>query len=172
MKKTIVAILITGTLFGAAAAWAWMPGQGRGPAGDPSLHQRPLLRLLQGEKGRLMALYADLDVSPDQREQIQGIVRGYRDELAPLIQQLVRHRQAMRKAVIVESADLPDVQQTAEALGASITEVSLLAVDIGREVRAALTPEQIGQLETFSEEHDAAVVRWIEKHGARPLPEE
>ena len=82
-----------------------------------------------------MALRADLDVTPAQRDEIREIVESYRDELRPAIRQVGEDRRALRKAVMAPAVDEANISDRAAELGASITDLSLLAADIVQAIR-------------------------------------
>jgi Spy/CpxP family protein refolding chaperone len=117
--------------------------------------------MVSGNMGRLITLRAEMNLSPAQREQIESVLRAYRDDAAPLTREMIENKRALREAVLAETPSQQEIQRAAAAIGETIAKSAVLASDISREVRPLLTEAQVGLLEKYAIEHDAAVDRCL-----------
>ncbi len=141
------------------------PGAGHGFGARRSLftgadeapcHQT-IRNMIQGNIGRLLTLRSSLDVTDSQREEIRHVVKEYRAEMLPIIEDIVESRRTLHEAVLVEQPDETTIRTAAANLGDAIAEAALLASDITVQIRPILTDEQIVQLQEFATERADAV---------------
>jgi Spy/CpxP family protein refolding chaperone len=114
------------------------PGQGRavGPG-------RAMARtLLLGRAGRLQALGRRLDLTADQRTKIEDIVRGARDQAAPLVDQLELARKDLHRAAFADKAEASAVTNLTNKVAGLEKQVLEVRVKAETAVSSVLTDKQ------------------------------
>jgi Spy/CpxP family protein refolding chaperone len=167
-KKVAVVALVGVVGISAVALWAGTAsaqsavGSAGGSApGRPA--DRPIVQFIRHRFGRLMALKADLAITEGQREEIRGIVRGYRSQIAPAVEGVVGKRRALGEAVLAEDPDEQAIRSAARALGNQIADAAVLASKVAAEVKGVLTQEQIELIRQYQTDREAAVDKFLDK---------
>lgn len=152
-----------GGLLGVALLWSLSGvGEAAGAGGlRLAMANRPAGRLVSEVVGRLLILRSQLNVTEEQREKVETIVKSHRDEIGPLAKFLVAKGRALRAAVTADTPDEQTIRRAADDLGKAIGDAALLASKVRGEVRAVMTPEQIKAIEEFRAGKDGAVDRWL-----------
>ena len=156
MKKrwiglSLAAVCVAGMLGAATAA----PTEGGLGAGFGE--QGPLARLMTGQLGKLMTLRSELNVTPEQKQKIQAIIKSHKAEIAAVAQPLVDKRRALREAVSAKTPDEKAIRAASDDLGKAIGGAAVLASKVKAEVRAVMTPEQMRKIEEFRKQADQSV---------------
>jgi Spy/CpxP family protein refolding chaperone len=110
---------------------------------------RPLARLLQAHGGRLMALRAELNITPEQRQQIRQAVRAHRQSLLSTTRAAVEHRQALREAVLSGQVNEAEIRGHAQAVGEALGEAAVARATLVQELRPILSEDQRQMIEQF-----------------------
>src|SRR6516225_5778230 len=104
------------------------------PLGRPGLLQRVL--------GPLFPILRRLQVTPDERQQIQQILQGHRDEIRALVQRFLEARRPLFAAVYVEPFDEATIRDRSAALAAVEADAAVLRGTVRTEIFGMLTPDQ------------------------------
>jgi Spy/CpxP family protein refolding chaperone len=158
MRKTLlVALLAAGTLGGLGTSV--YSDAVNGPTTNPSVAslEGPLPRLIHAQFVRWMGLRHDLNLTPDQRQQIHAIVQSHRAEIIQVMKPVVEDRRALREAVLDPNSDEKSIRAAADNLGHSIGDAAVLAAQIKQEIAPILTDEQQQKLSDFRVQSDHAV---------------
>ena len=159
MKTSLIALTIAGSTM-LAAGTASVPAAAAAPGARPALRRLAdtrLGRFITGQVGRMLVLRSRLNVTPEQREQIAGILKSHRQEIARALKPVVEKRRALREAVLAEKTDERKVRSAAEELGKAIGDAAIVAARIKSEARGVLTDEQVKVLAEFRADRDGAV---------------
>jgi len=104
------------------------------PLGRPGLLQRVL--------GPLFPILRRLQVTPDERQQIQQMLQGHRDEIRALEQRLIEARRPLFAAVYVEPFDEGTIRDRSATAAAVAADAAVLRATVRTEIFAVLTPDQ------------------------------
>jgi Spy/CpxP family protein refolding chaperone len=107
-----------------------------------------------GGPGGLELPLRALDLSEAQREQVQTIMQGYRDEFQATRQKLAAARKAQHDAVTAVPANESLIRARVAESSAVETEAALLRAKVHGEVWAVLTPEQQAKATAFKAERE------------------
>jgi Spy/CpxP family protein refolding chaperone len=127
----------------------------------------PLGKLVSGQIGRLMVLRSELDVTQEQRCKIRDILKQHKPEILDAAENVWKHRNALRDAVLAKKPDESKIRKAADKLGKAIGDAAVLGSELAAEVRPILTAEQIERLEEFRDDRQGAVVDFFEKAAAK-----
>jgi Spy/CpxP family protein refolding chaperone len=105
----------------------------------------------------VMTLRADVNLSPEQKEKIRGIVTSHRQEIVTAVQPLVKNGRTLRDATIADKTDENAIRAAAADVGKSLGDAAILAARIKAEVHQVLTPEQVQTMQEFRKATDKAV---------------
>lgn len=155
-RSIVIGVIVAAVaLTGLGIAWAVGPDDG---ADSPRAR---IAELVRGRFARMVALRDELDLTEEQRTEIRGIVQAHRDELRPAFVEVLRHRRALRNAVLAEQPDEAAIRAEADALGKAIGDAAVEVAGAASEARTVLTPEQIQALEQAMADNQAAVDQFI-----------
>ena len=137
---------------GLVLAGSALAGEG-GPAKPAAAGQRGELRGAGKEAGgRLHGLREELNLTPEQKQQIGKILKEQKDGIVAAAKDLHAKRQALREAIRAEQVDEQKIRAAADALGKSIANAAVLRAQCRHEIYAVLTPEQRAKLDKAAEE--------------------
>ena len=134
-----------------------------GPLGDDVHAAGPLRMLVSGQFGRLLTLRSELGITTEQREQIRGIVKSHRQEIAAALKPVADKRRALRDATLAEDANEATIHAAADELGKAIGDAAVVGSKIKAEVRDVLTPEQREKIVEFRQQSETAVDKFLDK---------
>ncbi len=97
-----------------------------GPLGDDMPEARPLRMLVSGQFGRLLTLRSELGITTEQREQIRGIVKSHRQELAAVLKPVAEKRRTLRDATLAENPSEATIHAAADELGKAIGDAAVV----------------------------------------------
>ncbi len=123
---------------------------------------RPLVKLIRESVIKLAQLRQELNVSDQQRDQIKGIVKSHKSELAPVVKDLVAKRQALREAVVNGKTE-EEIRAAADELGKAIGDTAVVGSKVVGEVKGVLTTTQIEAIREFRIEREEAVNDFIDQ---------
>jgi len=133
-KRTWLAAILASALAIAVAAPGALAGPGGGRRGMGP----------RGPRGRAhrraARLFACLELSADQQQQVKSIRKAHQDDMKAATQAVTEKRQALAEAVL--KGDEAAIRQAAALLGAAIADASVLRAKMHAKVTAVLTPEQ------------------------------
>lgn len=104
------------------------------PFGRPGIPQRLL--------GPLFPILRRLQLTTDQRQQVQQILQGHRDDVRALVQRATEARQPLFAAVYVEPIDEGAIRDRSGAAAAVEADLAVLRATIRTEIYGVLTPDQ------------------------------
>ena len=138
--RSVLAPALALMLFSLAA-----PSLGRAQTTDtgPSL-DAPMGRpgLLRHVLGPLFPILRRLQLTPDQRDQIKGILQGHREEIRGLVQREVEARRPLFEAVYIDPFDESVIRDRSAAVAAVEADAAVLRATIRTQIFAVLTPDQ------------------------------
>jgi Spy/CpxP family protein refolding chaperone len=132
-----------------------------GPLGDDVPEAGPLRMLVSGQFGRLLTLRSELGITTEQREQIRGIVKSHRQEIAAALKPVADKRRALRDATLAEDANQAAIRAAADELGKAIGDAAVVGSKVKVEVREVLTPEQREKITEFRQQSETAVDKFL-----------
>ena len=133
----------------AQATWAQAPARAaRADEGEDiglAAGDRPLARCLRETFQRLRDLRTELNLSPEQKQQIGAILKAHRTQIVTVIRDVHQKRRALMDAVRVEQPDERAIRRAARELSDVVADAAVLRAQVRQEVRKVLTPEQRGR---------------------------
>lgn len=96
----------------------------------------------RGPRARAGDVMRRLDLTEEQRQKIQEIRQGHRDEMRQAADRLREAHRAQREAVQASPVDEGRIRGTSEALAAAMTDMAVLRARVHEQTLAVLTPEQ------------------------------
>jgi Spy/CpxP family protein refolding chaperone len=127
LNRLLIITLTIVMIFGSASTI--LAKGGRGP------HQMDLTRLIE-----------DLDLSEEQKEQVEVIVEKYKEDKDNLVEGMKEARDELHDVIFAEAYNEAAVRQAARQVSAIMEELAVLHVKIIAELRTVLSSEQIGYL--------------------------
>lgn len=126
------------------------PGFGRGPGGPGGRMGRggPM-----GPGGAVDLPLAQLNLTPQQRDQVKTIVDGHQDELKALGDREMAARAALEAAVSNDVIDEGTIRTRAADLGAVEADAAITRAHLRAEVLQLLTPDQQALAKALETEH-------------------
>jgi len=128
-KLLIIALAVTMILGSASPILA---EHARGPHG---LHAMDLTGLIE-----------DLNLTDEQKAQVEAIVEKYEADKNNLLQSARQARDELQDAVFAEAYNEAAVRQAAQQVSSIMEELAVLHAKMVAELRTVLSPEQIGYL--------------------------
>lgn len=125
-KLLIIALAVT-MVFGASSTI--LARDGRGP------NAMDMKRLIE-----------DLDLSDEQKEQVEAIVEKYEDDKDSLVEGMKEAREELQDVIFAEVYDESAVRQSAQQVSSVMEELAVLHAKMVAELRTVLSPEQMGYL--------------------------
>ena len=159
-KRTLlIGLLVVGMLAG-GIAWAAEGDGAKGP-----LHGRfantPLGQLITGQIGRLLVLKSQMNVTPEQRDQVKAILVQHKPEIVAVIKDIVAKKRAVHQQVLADKVDEQAIHTATSDLGKSIGDAAVLAAKIRGEISPLLNDQQKKLLQQFRVDSEAAVDQWL-----------
>lgn len=114
-------------------------GPDTGPALDAPFGRLELPRRILGP---LFPILRRLPLTPDQREQIQQILQGHKEEIRSLVRRAIEARRPLFEAVYLDTFDEGAIRDRSAAVAAVEADAAVLRATIRTQVFAVLTPEQ------------------------------
>ena len=127
------------------------------------LADKPLGKMIMARIGRALVLRSELDVTSDQRDQIRGIVKSNKTEIAAAIKPIVESRRALRDAVLSESANESDIRAAADKLGKDIGDAAVRLAPVVEKVRSVMSDEQLDKIREFKDANRTGVDQWLKE---------
>ena len=123
---------------------------GRGPGGPGGRMGRggPM-----GPGGAVDLPLAQLNLTPQQRDQVKTIMDGHQDELKALGDREMTAREALEAAVSADAIDEGAIRARAADLGSVETDAAITRAHVRAEVLQVLTPEQQTLAKTLQAQH-------------------
>lgn len=149
VAMSILAAVAAGGTIGSGKAWADHGGDRGGRCacsardGGWKGHGHPGHRLAKA-----------LDLSKEQKEQVNAIFRKHRDEIAPLRKDMVSGRRELRKLIQSDKPDEAAIREEAKKIAATSGDLAVGRAKMFQEVRAVLTPEQLKKFQALQEKRD------------------
>jgi periplasmic protein CpxP/Spy len=159
MKFGMIGACVLATVLAGGAGVSGLAANGS--LGDDVPEARPLRMLVSGQFGRLLTLRSELGITTDQREQIRGIVKSHRQELATALKPVAEKRRALRDATLAENPDDAAIHAAADELGKAIGDAAVVGAKIKAEVHQVLTPEQRNKVSEFRHDTETAVDKFL-----------
>ena len=94
----------------------------------------------------LTTLIEELNLSEDQKEQVEAIIARYQDEKESLVENLREAREQLSTMIFAEGFDEAAVRQAFQRVSSIMEELVVLKAKMIAELRTVLDPEQIGYL--------------------------
>jgi len=110
-----------------------------------------------------------LDLSEEQKESIHADMKGLRESLKPLVQEMHAGRKELHGFITADGYDQDAVAEIATHQGQLTTEITILASDTAAAVLARLSDEQRAELMAMGEERRAHRSERSEKMKARHM---
>jgi Spy/CpxP family protein refolding chaperone len=104
--------------------------------------QSPHTKLIVGQIGRTMVLYADLDITADQIAKIREVVMKRKFEFVVQGLLLVTRKALLIDAVMAEKVDEKAIRAAADNLGQSIGNLAVATAKTRSEIASILTSDQ------------------------------
>ena len=127
LNKVLIIALTIAMIFGAASTI--LAKHARGP------HAMDLAGLIE-----------DLDLSDEQKEQVEAIVERYEDDKDNLVESLKEAREQLQDVIFAEEYNETAVRQAAQQVSSIMEELAVLHAKMIAELRTVLSPEQMGYL--------------------------
>ncbi|MBN1901347.1 Spy/CpxP family protein refolding chaperone [Candidatus Sumerlaeota bacterium] len=164
MKKWKVIGIGALLLLGAVLIMAMASPEGESEAsGFRKWRNSPLGRMFLANRGRLMTLRAELNVTEEQRGEIRAIIQNHKGEFQPVAEKIALAKRALRKAVLEGKPVESDIRKASDELGKSIGEAAILASKIAEEIRPVLNEEQKKLIDKFMADKEESVDNWIDE---------
>ncbi len=160
----VVSVLGAGVVTGVVGMQAALGAaeQAVSPKLPAFMAERPLGRMLTGGLQRLRQLHDELDVTPEQREQIKAVLQAHRGEIVEVAREIRDEHRELRSVVEAEGVDEAAIRQAAAELGEALGDAAVLHAKIRGEVVTVLTPEQVAKLEACRREFDDHIDRALD----------
>lgn len=94
----------------------------------------------------LASLIEDLNLSDEQKAQVEAIVAKYEDDKNSLLENVRPARDELRDVIFAEAYNEAAVRQAAQQVSSIMEELAVLHAKMVAELRTVLSPEQIGYL--------------------------
>ena len=134
----LVAALIGGGTFAFAQAAQGHDGHGpRGPRGGP---------------GRMDLGLRGIDLTDEQRQQVQTIMESHRDELRQAGNKMREAHRAFAEATSAETIDEAAIRTASTSIASAMADEGILRAKVRSEVSGILTAEQREQIKTRQQE--------------------
>ncbi len=156
----IVTALAVGGMLAAGAAFAVVGGDHEGGR-DCGKH---------AGKGHRFA--EALGLSADQKAQVRAIFEKHRPEFAPLRKEFAAEKRVLRDMIQAGPADDAAIRAQVGKLAATGADLAVRRAQVAREVRAVLTPEQVGKLKALREERERKMERFRERKERHDMEEQ
>lgn len=137
MKITTLCVGLASVLAGfslAAGPLKAAPGEGG-----------PLRKILAG---RFAGFRESLALTDSQKQEIRGVLKGFKGQIKDQWDEGKTARNAMRDAVKANGADSAEAKSAAKAVGAAAEHRALLIAEIATKVKPILTADQVSKIES------------------------
>ncbi len=98
-----------------------------------------------------------LGLTDTQVQQIQDILRASRDQVKPLVQNLMTEKRAERVLIQAPTVDEPAIRAQAAKVAAVEADLAVAHAKIANQIRGILTPEQIQKIQDFQGKMDGRI---------------
>ena len=120
---------------------------------------------LPPEGGGLQRIAKELQLTPQQQQQIKDIYVRNRPQGEPLRKQFMEERRALRTLIQADNVDETAIRAQVSKLAAVEADIAVHRAQIAKEIRAVLTPDQIARARELQEQRDK---RMEERPRVRP----
>jgi Spy/CpxP family protein refolding chaperone len=164
-RKAVSVTLVVLLVLGMAAVPSIAAETAKEDGGTQLAGPRPLARLIMGNIGRFLVLRSELNISADQKKKIAAEIKGHKDEIRPVAQEIFEKRTALRDAVLNKPDDRQAIMAAANDLGKAIGDAAVVASKVIAKVKTLLTSEQQERIKNFRMANDKATGEWISQIG-------
>jgi protein CpxP len=141
--KTLTKSALIGVLLASGVAFAGAPyGGGPGNCHHGAHHAHGFDR----HGGGIARMVERLDLTPEQRTTIRGIVDQARPQFRQVRDRMMENRKQLRTLMQQDTYDEAQVRQLAQAQGAAKADMIVLRTKVQSEIRKVLTEQQRDQL--------------------------
>jgi Spy/CpxP family protein refolding chaperone len=116
---------------------------------------------------RLQRIADQLNLTPDQRAQIKGVLSGERETLQPLLARLQGARENLRAAIQAGNANETSVRAASATVAATEADLAVERMKIFGKIAPILTDEQRRQLSNIEQRADESADNAIARPGER-----
>lgn len=116
-----------------------------GPLQAATGEKGPLRKMLAG---RFAGFRENLGLTDTQKQEIRGVLKGYKSRIKDQWEESKTARNSMRDAVKAHGADSAEAKSAAKAVGTAAEHRALLIADIAAKVKPILTPDQVSKIES------------------------
>lgn len=170
MTACLATLAIAVSMTGALSAWGGPVGRrDRTDARSTGfgVGERPLLKCLGETFARLRQLRSDLDLTPEQKRDIAGILQDDRDEIVDAVQNLHDKRKTLMRAIRADDVDERAIRRAARDLTPAVADASVLRAQVRHRTREVLTADQRDRVDDAIDEIEQMWDKAIEELGAR-----
>jgi len=107
-------------------------------------------------KGHMRGM-EQLNLTDQQKAQVNTILRSYQPTAGPLIREVVTERRALRDAIRAQTIDETAIRAQVAKVASLEADLAVQRAHIAHDIRAVLTPEQIQKLKNMQTAADARV---------------
>lgn len=174
MRKTSVFVGLVAVAVTAAAAWNLNAAPPQGVAGGPPFQRgfggppwrgadSPIAKFAQGRIGRMLVLRSELDITPEQRQQLIAKLKPHREDVVTAVRDMHAARTALASAVTADAPNEAAIRAAAEKLGKEIGDAAVVVSGVVADARKVLTDEQVKKIQAARADSLDAVDDLFEK---------
>jgi Spy/CpxP family protein refolding chaperone len=145
-------------------------GMAAAPDGAPTavpgwrqLADTPVGRLISGNLGRLLVLRSEMDVTPEQRAEIRGVLLAHRSQIAATAKSVREKHLVLRDAVLADQPDEGKIRAAASELGDALGDAAVKAAKLRGKLAPLLSDEQRELIHEFRQERDESIEAFMTK---------
>jgi Spy/CpxP family protein refolding chaperone len=127
------------------------------------LADTPIGRLMSGNLGRLLVLRSEMNVTPEQRAEIRGVLVGHRSQIAATVKSVREKHLVLRDAVLADQPDEGKIRAAASELGDALGDAAVKAARLRGKLAPILTDEQRELIREFRQDRDESVDEFLTK---------
>ena len=94
------------------------------------LADTPVGRMISGNLGRLLVLRSEMNVTPEQRAEIRGVLVGHRSQIAATVKSVREKHLVLRDAVLADQPDEGKIRAAARELGIALGDAAVKAAHL------------------------------------------
>jgi Spy/CpxP family protein refolding chaperone len=136
------------------------------PAALPSWRQladTPVGRIISGNLGRLLVLRSEMNVTPEQRAEVRGVLVSYRSQIAATVKSVREKHLVLRDAVLADQPDEDKIRAAASDLGDALGDAAVKAAKLRGELAPIMTDEQRELIRQFRQDRDESIDEFVKK---------
>lgn len=119
------------------------------------------------ERGRqfFRKLAKQLGLTEQQKTQIKGIFKSYREKNKPLLQAMHNEKRQMKEMIMSGSTDEAAIRAQSAKVAAVQADLAVSRAAMAKEIKAVLTPDQAAKLKILMKEREKKMEQFRERHG-------